>query len=414
MRKNKGELLFLSTRYSAPFIGLICNFFVLKYISPEELGIIQTVSLIPSYLGFLNLGVFAGLGRNFPYYLAQEQKEKAQLIVDAGWSFSKIRSLVGSIVTICVVTYFVIIGATSDYLWATFIIAGLLVFDPLQTYQLRIYLGSQNYHRLGVLMTIHNLITIILGLLPALFGVIGLIIRRTLDPVIKFLLMLYDPPAKPANKGQWREVLELSKVGMPILITGIILSYQNIADRSVIAIFLGTDAVGNYALSGIISTVAIFLPASLGMLLYPKGAAKYGQTKSSRSLRRFYWTSLILNILLIVPFCLVVYFYIGPIVEIFFPKYIEGIAAAKISALGSIFFISMGSGNIIPIVRRNLPYQLAIGFSLGLTWALGFLFIQKGFGIVGAAWARLFANAVLCMFTLIYSYYLTTINIREE
>jgi len=414
IRKNRGELFFLSTRYSAPFIGLFCNFFVLKFITPKELGIINTVLLIPSYLGILNLGVFAGFGRNFPFYLAQEQKEKAQLIVDAGWLFSKYRSLVGSLITLGVVIYFVITDASSSHFGAIVIIAGMLVFNPLQTFQLRIFIGSQNFLRLGTLLTIHNVITIILGILPAFLGVIGFIIRRALDPVIKFLLLLYKPPAKPSAQGQWREVFELSKVGMPILITGIIYSYLNIADRSVIALFLGTEAVGNFALAGIITTVALFLPASLGMLLYPKAAAKYGRAKSSRGLRRFFWWSLMLNVVLIVPFCLLVYFAIDPVVKMHFPKYVEGIEAAKISALGSIFFISIGVGNIIPIVRRNLPYQLTIGFCLGLIWALGFLFISKGFGIEGVAWARLVANAILCIFTIIFSYYLTTVDIWEE
>jgi len=412
--KDKGELLFLSTRYSVPFIGIFCNFFVLKYISPSELGVIHTMMLIPTYFGFIHFGVFNGLSRNYAIFQAQRRKNKVQRVVDASWLVGKIISIIGGTVGVVIIIYFVLLDKSSIFIWSTMVVLAMLTFTPLQEINLRIFLSNQSFHRLGILMTIHNVIIFILGILPMFLGVIGLIIRRALDPVIKFFLLLYKTPTRPKAQGEWKEIIELGKVGMPMLITGVIYSYLTIADRSLIAFSLGTTAVGNFALAGIVTMIINFLPSSLGMLLYPKAATAYGQMKSSKALRRYFWIGLTLNVALILPFCFLIYFGISPIVETFFPEYIKGIEAAKISAIGSIFFVFMGIEYIIPIVRRNFLYQIAIGFCLGLTWILGLLFINSGFGIEGVAWARLIGNAILCIFTLFYAYYLTTADIWEE
>ena len=135
IRQKKGELLFLSTRYSVPFIGLFCNFFVLRFISPDELGVVQTAFLIPSYLGFLHFGVFNGLLRNFAIFQAQNRIEKLQRIVNAGWLVGKLVSIAGGIIAVGMILYFILSDKQSIYIWASFSVLGFLIFNPLQEFK---------------------------------------------------------------------------------------------------------------------------------------------------------------------------------------------------------------------------------------------------------------------------------------
>jgi Na+-driven multidrug efflux pump len=47
-----------------------------------------------------------------------------------------------------------------------------------------------------------------------------------------------------------------------------------------------------------------------------------------------------------------------------------------------------------------------------MLWLLGLVFVQEGYGIEGVAWARFIATGFLCVFSLAYSYYLTTLDIQ--
>jgi len=97
----------------------------------------------------------------------------------------------------------------------------------------------------------------------------------------------------------------------------------------------------------------------------------------------------------------------------FLPNYVKGIEAARIYALSSISLIYFGVSIIIPVVRRNMPLMIGYAIAIALLWGLGLYFVQQGFGIVGVAWARLVASVFICLFSLSYSYYLTTLDIRS-
>jgi hypothetical protein len=99
--------------------------------------------------------------------------------------------------------------------------------------------------------------------------------------------------------------------------------------------------------------------------------------------------------------------------ERFLPNYIEGINAAKIYSLGSVSLVYFGVSIIIPVVRRNIPLMIGYTIAILILWTLGLVFVQKGFGIEGVAWARFIAGVFLCIFTLAYSYYLTTLDIKS-
>ena len=412
-RKRAGDLVYLASQISSPVVGFFTSIVAAMYLLPYELGVIQTVMLISVYCSIMHFGVFNGLNRNIAFYDAQKNTKKIQDMVDASWLTAIINSFMGVVISLIALLYFFVCGYSSLYLYSVAILFGILTFTPICTHYETIYRGCRVFMPLGIFLSISNGINFVLGFLPIVFGAFGLIFRYAVIQMVNVLLLYRKSPIKCKAIGRIDEVLDLARVGFPILISGVLFMFFTAADRTIVALTLGPTSVGELALSGMIVAAIQILPVSMGALLYPRASYIYGSSRSSLGLKRFYFLSLAFNIITVIPMCLISYFLIGPITERFLPNYVEGIKTAKIYSLGSIFLVYLGVGIIFPVVRRNIPFMIGCAISILIVWILGLVFVEKGFGIEGVAWARFIANAFLCIFVLAYSYYLIILDITS-
>lgn len=211
-----------------------------------------------------------------------------------------------------------------------------------------------------------------------------------------------------------QDVRYLSAVGMPMLISGMLFTWLAAADRTVIATFLTAEDLGYFALATIAMSALQVFPASINQLLYPRVAQAYGQKGSSKFLRRYIWIGLAINLSLMIPIVIVGWFALPVIVEFFLPAYAPGIPSAKVALIGSLFFAYSGPSVIIPILRRNLPSQIAAVIAIGFVWAGGLYAISAGYGIVGVAVVRVIATAFYGLFVVGFVLYLTSRDIKCE
>lgn len=411
-RQRTGDFVYFTSQISTPVVTFFASIIAARYLLPYELGIIQTVMLIALYGSFFHFGVFNGLNRNIAFYDAQKNTKKIQDMVDASRRIAIINSFMGIVVSLIVLIFFVIKGYSSLYICSVVGLLGILTFTPICTHFETIYKGRRAFMPLGIIRNIGNGVNFVLGFLPIVFGAFGMIFRNAVNPMVNFLLLRRKNPIKHKTKGKIDEMFDLARVGFPMLVSGVLYIFFIAADRTIAALKLGPTAVGELALSGIIVAAIQILPVSMGALLYPRASYIYGLSKTSLSLKKFFYFSLVFNIITVIPLCLISYFLIGPMTESFLPKYIEGIKAAKIYSLGSMFLIYYGVSMIIIVVRRNTALIIGHVIAILILWILGLMFVKKGHGIEGVAWARFIASAFLCIFTLAYSYYLTTLDIK--
>jgi O-antigen/teichoic acid export membrane protein len=368
--------------------------------------------LVTVYCSFFHFGVFNGLNRNIAFYAAQQNKNKLQDMVDASWLVAIINAFIGVVISITVLVYFYFRGYPNLYLYSVATLFGILTFLPLCTHYETIYRGCRLFLPLGISLNISSLANLVLGFLPIAFGALGLIFRYAVTQMVTLLLLFSKSPIKVRFVGKIDEVIDLARVGFPMLITGVLYMFYTAADRTIVAMTLGPAAVGELALSGMIITAIQILPMSLGALFYPRASYIYGSSKTSMALRKILIISLIVNVITVIPLCLMSYLLIGPITEKFLPHYVEGIKAAKICSLASIFLIYFGVTMIFPVVRRNVPLMVGCVVSILIMWILGLAFVNQGFGIEGIAWARFISNAFMCLFVFAYSYYFTKQEIK--
>lgn len=411
-RRYKGELIFVLSNYTTPIVGLVASFIAAAYIDPADFGAIQSILLIAPYVVFLQLGTFNGLNRNLSFYKAQGDLNKVQAMVNASKYVADIVSLIGGVIALAVIAYHVFIGKSELVLIFTGIaLLSTLIFSPQSTHFDTTFRSGQEFKKLGKIKFAENSINTLLGFTPIILGFIGRIVYDSVKPFLAWFLRFKNQPYKATNKGRFEDIKELIQTGFPLLLGGYILQLFLIADQSLIALFLGKEELGYYTLSKLILIAVPVIPQSIGMILYPKASAVYGEMQNNTALKGFYWKSLLLNFMVLAPVCLLLYLLIEPVTMYFMPNYAPGIQAAKINILTCFTFISNGPSIIVGVVRRNLPLIFANGIALALIWGFGWLLTHDdGGNIEKIAWLRFGVALLLSVFTLAYSYYLTRLN----
>jgi len=404
----------MSAKWTAPVLGMIGGLIAARNLAPAELGVVQAVMLIPTYVAFLQFGVFNGLNRNLPLYRAKKEPERAQGFVNASAKMARWVALTGAIVALGSVLVFLWRSENPQYAYVGLFLVPALFFRPLKVHQDTIYRGMREFERLGKNLHITNFWMLLCSLSTSVLGITGLALKLATQYLLGWLLLLPNPPLKEGKEASFRDIRALSAVGMPMLISGVIFNWLNAADRTVVATFLTAEDLGYFALAGIALNALKVFPTSINMLLYPRCAHADGANGSSRALRRYIWIGLGLNLVLMLPVALVGWLALPFLVQHFLPAYSPGILAAQVTMVGALAFAYSGPSVIIPILRRNLPSQIAGVAAIGLVWAGGIYAVSADYGIVGVAVARVVATALFGLFVVGYVFYLTGKDIQPE
>jgi len=403
----RGDLLFTIATVASTGVAFLGSLISARYISPEDLGIVQALLLFPAYMSFLHLGVFNGLGRNVALYLGKGDVDKVQRMIDGSWAVAKAMALLGAALSTGLLLYYWKSGRPVLYRWGTTVVFVSLVAGPPAQLLDIVYLSTKHFKRLGRNVMWQNLINFVCGFLPVILNVSGLLAAKCVASFAKLWLNMKYQPRRPKGSGSWSEVCELSRTGAPLLVAGVLYTYVSVADRSVVACFLTPKDLGQFVLSGLVVAAATVITQCIGMLLYPRVAEDYGKHGSHARLRRYVWLSLGLSFSALGPACVVIYFAIEPLTRSVFPKYVDGIGAAKIACLGSIGTVYFAGTNINAVMRKNTPVVAGLAAALLAIWLLGYGFVKAGWGIGGVAAARSIVGFLTGGFLLWYQFYLT-------
>jgi O-antigen/teichoic acid export membrane protein len=411
---RKGDIWLLSAKWTGPVLGMAGGLIAARFLAPAELGVVHAVTLIPLYASFLHFGVFNGLNRNLPMYRGRGEMERAQGFVNASAKTARWVAAAGALVALTAVILFLFRAENPLYAYIALFLIPALVFSPLKLHQDTVYRGMRQFERLGKNLHISNTWAFLCAASTSALGVTGLAIKLATQSLLGWVLLLRNPPLQESSQASFRDVRALSAVGIPMLVSGMIFTWMAAADRTVIATFLTAEDLGHFALATIAMSALTVFPTSINTLLYPRVAHAYGASGTSRALRRYIWIGLGLNLALMLPILVVLWFALPPLVEWLLPAYAPGIPAARVALIGAVFFAYSGPSVIIPILRRNLPLQVGGLIGLALIWILGYLAVRAGHGIVGVATVRALVMALYGCFVVWFVFHLTGKDIRPE
>jgi len=405
---RQGEILSCLGTFSAPAVSLAYGILVFRYLTPADAGILSTAALLPAYLTFLHGGVLNGMQRELPFALGAGDRTRADRLLRVTSTVALAAAGIGAVVCLAAAAFAWLTGRPALLAWA-YVAAAFTAFSFPVVQQLDNGLRAENrFRRQGWAVLNTSLVSLVTCGLLLVAGAMGAVMRLLVASVAALVLRMRSGVWRPGLPMDWTATLALARTGWPLLLSATLGGWMMVADRSVVALMMSEDAMGEFQLASVIVNSMSMVPVSLSQVLFPKIARAYGEHRSRRKLRRFVWISLGFNAATLVPLSLFTYLVIGPLVTRYFPQYAAGIPAAHIACLTCVFWIYAGAGSVIGVTNRMAPYLTILGLSLVLVWGVSALLIRQGFGINGAAWARLAGTMLMCAFTIGYSLYLTS------
>lgn len=393
----RDEALFAVVTLLTSVIALGGNLLAARLVDPADMGIIQRLMLVPSYLVLLQLGVFSGLQRNLPLELGRGDVQKLDRQVAASWWTARMNAWVGLIFGLGVTVWILWFRMPVLNLWAAAAMTATLVCLPPTTHFDVLYRSLRQFRKAALVMSLGAALAAAACLLPLWFGAFGLAARYFFTATGTLATRWWGNPRPVVLRADGNTIRELIAIGFPIMLCSQLGGLFSVADRSVIAARLGEIELGMFQMASLVATGLQVLPNTLGMILLPRVARRYGETGDPAALRRYVWQGLGLGFVILLPAVIFFYLAMNPLTQSFFPKYLDGVPAAEITCLSMLTFAATGVGAVITTLRSNLGLMLITGVALALVWVGGWVAVSAGAGIAGVAWVRLIAQ---CLYAL--------------
>lgn len=357
--------------------GMIVGFMNMRWLGPELLGIWQSLTIINSYLPFLQLGIQSSLNIDLPVLLGKGDQEQVEKHVGTAKSFAIYLSfvilLIGSIV-LCVLIFKqkdlkIITGAA--------VIIYLAFISCIQLHLIATYRSAAAFDKLSKIYIVDTIATLLLLFFIYKYLYYGLLIYHTCKETIKVALMYIYAPYRKLPKCFDKNVFKgLLSRGVLLMCLGQIKGIIDSFPRLLLLSLGGVVQVGLFSPALAVNGFMGMIPNQLTQFLQPQLGFKYGQTKRALDLETYINKLTIYLPLVTLPFSIIGWFLIGPVVEYFFPKYIESIWAVRIMLIGFLFSFSYVINNVLRTIRAYKEMFILYGIDIVLFIAIPFLAIK--------------------------------------
>lgn len=370
-------------------VGLFVGAWLARYLGPEQLGLLNYILAIMSFLI-----VVAGFGLNNLVVRDLVTEPVARNQIMGSVFLVQIIISITSLVLLVVLTFTIFTNNTARFI--SIIIGLSLLFKPTDI--IRYFFESQTQAKYIVWaencsFIICSLLKIILILTKA--SLVAIAFTFLLDAIIISLLMLYAYSSNKQQISTWKVNLAyiktIIKQAWPLILSGLtIIIYMRI-DQIMLGQMLGYEAVGLYTAATKISEIWYFIP----MLIMSSVAPTLIKAKAIDENNYYAKLKLIINALLLISVivAIVISFLAYPIISLLYGDQYQASANVLIIHIWTGIFVSFGVASSQWFVIQGLQilsfYRTLFGAIVNILF--NFLLIPT-LGILGAALATLIAQ----------------------
>lgn len=367
------------------------NLFAAKRLGPETWGFWYVLNLALAYGGLAHLGVINAMNRDVPVFRGKGDADKVHLIQSVSVGVLLVTTTVAGLIMLVSLTFLENIPRAP---LATLIV----LFIATQPYFfLQVYLKSDGQFERLSLQQLLLAIIFPLGVVPLTirYGLSGFIAGQALVTVLisLFILRTWTLHLKPSF--DFQETLRLIRVGLPIMLVGLMYTLLTTADRWVITALLDVQQLGYYSLAIMVLGVLSLVPMVIAQQMYPRMAEAWGRTNHPGEVLRWALRQMGMAVAVTIPIILILYFAAPPLIETFLPAYLEGVTPVKIILLGPLFLaFSGGFANLLNTLDKQVYYLAIQAAALLVNVGLNIFFVKAGLGISGVALGTTLTYAV--------------------
>jgi O-antigen/teichoic acid export membrane protein len=370
--------------------AVVQGLFVIRWMEPGVLGMWLQLQLITIYGTLAHFGVLNAVNRQVPFHNGRDEPERARHVEAVARGVLLGFLLVGGLA---------LAGMYVAGITATARGRGILtlVFAAIVTLGIDFHLGlfraRHQFGRAG-LASVVNALVILFGLpLVYYWSFDGLLWRAAAASAAGLLACLALNDWDLAVTFDRRAALGLLRIGLPIMIVGLGTVAFSSMDRTLIALLLDEDAMGQYALCFALAKVLALFPMAIGQIYYPRMTELYSASGFSAALMRRCVEASALSAAIVGTLAAGAFLTMPWIVHAYFPKYTTGLAALKIALL-SYFLLAWAAGPTYFVISTVQKRRQLVALLLGLVATVSCGWALRTFELVGIAWALVFGSAV--------------------
>jgi len=377
-------IFYSGASYIAIVIGFLVSIFSKRFLGVSGAGYWALLTVVMTFALYVGLGIKKGLVREVPQLIGAGENKKAKELEDVTFSFLVIASLTGAVI-VWLISFFLV---TDPFLKTGMkVIAVLIVATHLYSLVLVILRARKQISILSKVIVLNTLFIAVFALPGAyFFNLNGFATGTLVATGLSFYFAKRWSNTRFSFNLDWAKIWHLIKIGLAMLLAGILFRTFLNLDKMMIGKMLGIKQLGVYTI-GIMAVQQISsLPRFFNIVIFPHIQEKYGATKNvldikSMILKPTYLVSRLGPVLLGL-----IIFLVQPIVLYALPQFKEGLDVVKILVFGYFFMVvnEMSSTLLFTIDKQRMLVPL-YGVMVAVCIGLNYLFITLGWGITGVA-----------------------------
>ena len=371
-----GAIYSMSSSLSA-VAAMVVGFANMRWLGPELLGIWQSITIINSYLPFLQLGIQSGLNVDLPIILGEGNQERANKYIGTAKAFARMLSFFISLIGTGVVVFLLCNNSDIKITVGVAAIVYMAVISCHQLHLIATYRTASAFDRLSKIYLVDAVVTLLLLFFIYKYLYYGLIIYNVVKETVKLVLMHYYAPYRKTRPLFDKSVFfSLFKRGAVLMALNQLTGVLGSLPRLILLTLGGVVQVGLFSPALAVHGLIGLIPSQLVQFLQPQMGFKYGKSKCAMDMRSFINKLTLYVPLVTLPFAIVGWVLIAPVLQYIFPKYIESIWAIRIMLVGFMFSSTSITSNFLITIKAYKQILYLYGIQLILFTSLPIIFIR--------------------------------------
>ncbi len=315
-------------------LGFITALFRPTLLGPELYGLWSLVNILPNFTTFAHLGSRTAMRFKIPQYHTSQAVEVHKIQSNA-FVTAIICNLLIAFFVGGYALFFVDDKLKSD---AWLIISIVVIANCLYEHFVSVLKGEQNFVIVSKLTFIrYSLNFVLTGLFIYFWGLYGALLALLLSIIITLIYLVYKDHFNVTLQFDFRTALDLIKIGAPIVTLDLIyLSIKNI-DKMMIAMFMGTQLLGFYAISSMFIGPLLNIPGATREVTEQALMSEHTTLSKQQQLNQYLFKPLRYLAYLMPLLIACIYFSLPAFITLFLPKYAQSELPTQLLICGAYF-----------------------------------------------------------------------------
>ena len=365
-------------------LGTLSAYVRPKLLSPELFGLLNLLSLIPTYSSYAHFGARDSVRYIIPSNEAKGEFQKNRLIEGSTFYGTMVLNLM---IAIPLIFYSLLSDLLPEVRYGLLSMALVVILNGYCEYYLAILKSYQQFHIISSSNYLRSTSSLASGILFIyLFGIFGAYISAIFIYIVLLLYFRTKYPLKSYKEFDFSILKELIQNGFPIMIFSLIVIFMMTSGRIIVSYFLGVKHLGYYGIATLILTALMQLPGTAREVIEPKLMQSLHLNSSYENYEKYFLKPLI-HTAYYMPFFIGTVILVLPlIIPLILPKYIPCIFPTQILIFGAYFLsLSFILRGIIVANKLQLQASFVSAFSLIINIGLCVFLVKIGLGLEGVA-----------------------------